>query len=170
MLNEEEAQDFLKALGSRIRQLRKEKGLDMRAIMIASGYYDAQWRKYESGSSMNVVSLMRVAYALDVSFSELLDGLGQWPRLTVEEIRAKNVEELGTDAESDAVLETSLPPDPEPEPMETLARHPARKRVADKKTPPAKAASKSKTKAVKESTITSHQTIRDTSSPRNRKS
>lgn len=86
MLEDQEFKGFLKALGARIKQLRKAKGLDMRDIMIASGYYDAQWRKYEAGGSMNVASLMRVALALDVSLVELFDGLGQWPKLSVKDI------------------------------------------------------------------------------------
>lgn len=89
MLEDQEFKDFLKALGTRIRQLRKSKGLDMRDIMIASGYYDAQWRKYEAGGSMNLASLMRVAQALDVSLTELFDGLGQWPKLSVGDIEGR---------------------------------------------------------------------------------
>ena len=94
MLKDQEFKDFLKALGTRIRQIRKAKGLDMRDIMIASGYYDAQWRKYEAGGSMNVASLMRVALALDVSLVELFDGLGQRPKSSVEDIEGQKSEDL----------------------------------------------------------------------------
>ena len=66
----------------------------MRDIMISTGYYDAQWRKYESGGSLNVASLMKIALALDVPLSELLDGLGQWPKLSVAEIQAKDAAKL----------------------------------------------------------------------------
>lgn len=58
--------------------------------MIATGHYDAQWRKYEAGGSMNLQSLMKIALALDVSLSELFDGLGQWPKRSVAEIEAKS--------------------------------------------------------------------------------
>ncbi len=87
MLEDEEFRAFLKALGARIREVRKGKNLDMRHIMITSGYYDAQWRKYETGGSLNVQSLLKIALTLDVPLSELFDGLGQWPKLSVEEIQ-----------------------------------------------------------------------------------
>ena len=83
MLTDEEFQVFLKALGNRIKAVRKNKNLNMRDIMIATGHYDAQWRKYEAGGSMNLQSLMKIALALDVSLSELFDGLGQWPKRSV---------------------------------------------------------------------------------------
>lgn len=91
MLTEDEFKDFLKALGKRIRTLRRDKKLNMRDIMISTGYYDAQWRKYEAGGSMNLMSLMKVALALEVSLVDLLDGLGQWPLRTVAEIESKAV-------------------------------------------------------------------------------
>ena len=79
----------------------------MREIMLKTGYYDAQWRKYESGGSLNIASLMKVALALDVTLVELLDGLGQWPRLSVNEIENKHgieptkVSELESKVESE---------------------------------------------------------------------
>ena len=90
MLTEDEFKDFLKALGKRIRTLRKDKKLNMRDIMISTGYHDAQWRKYEAGGSLNIMSLMKVALALEVSLVQLLDGLGQWPLRSVSEIEAKS--------------------------------------------------------------------------------
>lgn len=87
MLDEDEFKAFLKTLGIRIRQLRKDKSLLMRDIMMSTGYYDAQWRKYESGGSLNVASLLKIALALDVSLGELLDGLTQWPLLSVAQIQ-----------------------------------------------------------------------------------
>ena len=90
MLADEEFRGFLKILGRRIRAIRKDKNLTMRDIMISSGYYDAQWRKYEGGGSLNVVSLTKVALALDVSLSELLGDLEQWPRKSVGEIGESN--------------------------------------------------------------------------------
>lgn len=89
MLTEDEFKDFLKALGKRIRALRRDKKLNMRDIMISTGYHDAQWRKYEAGGSLNIMSLMKVALALEVSLVELLDGLGQWPLQSVAEIESK---------------------------------------------------------------------------------
>lgn len=86
MLTDEEFRGFLKVLGQRIRAIRKAKNLSMRDIIIVSGYYDAQWRKYECGGSMNLETLMKIALALDVPLSELLGGLDQWPLKSVAEI------------------------------------------------------------------------------------
>jgi hypothetical protein len=59
--------------------------------MITSGYYDAQWRKYETGGSLNLQSLLKIALTLEVPLTELFDGLGQWPILNVEEIEKRRL-------------------------------------------------------------------------------
>ena len=89
MLNDDEPKEFLATLGRRIKLLRKQKKLLMRDIMIKTGYYDAQWRKYEAGGNLNIPSLMKIALALDVNLIELLDGLGYWPNVSVAEVQAK---------------------------------------------------------------------------------
>jgi transcriptional regulator with XRE-family HTH domain len=91
VLEDEEFRAFLKALGARIRTIRKGKNFDMRHIMITSGYYDAQWRKYETGGSLNLQSLLKIALTLEVPLTELFDGLGQWPTLNVEEIEKRRL-------------------------------------------------------------------------------
>ena len=96
MLEDEEFRAFLKALGARIRSVRKAKNFDMRYIMITSGYYDAQWRKYETGGSLNLQSLLKIALTLDIPLDELLDGLGQWPRMNVGEIEKARCARLGS--------------------------------------------------------------------------
>ena len=121
VLTEDEFKCFLKVLGKRIRTLRKDKKLNMRDIMIASGYYDAQWRKYEAGGSMNLMSLMKVALALDVSLVSLLDGLGQWPMRSVAEIEA--VAGLENDRADDSSVD-----------LETVSKAVSRKRLPAKKT------------------------------------
>ena len=89
VLTDEVLKAFLGTLGRRIKQLRKEKKLLMRDIMVKTGYYDAQWRKYEAGGNLNIPSLMKVALALDVTLVELLDGLGQWPKVSVSEAQER---------------------------------------------------------------------------------
>jgi len=88
VLPEIELKSFLASLGSRIKQLRKERELTMRDIMVRIGYYDAQWRNYEGGgSALTIASLMKIAIALQVSLSELFGPLGQWPLLSVAAIQ-----------------------------------------------------------------------------------
>lgn len=91
MLTEDEFKGFLKVLGHRIRAIRKARNLNMRDIMISTGYYDAQWRKYECGGSMTLMSLLKIALALDVPLSELLGELDQWPLRSVAEISDSEV-------------------------------------------------------------------------------
>lgn len=129
VLTNDEFRAFLKALGVRIKQLRKGKNFSMRDIMISTGYYDAQWRKYEAGGSLNISSLMKIALALDVTLVELLDGLGQWPKLSVESIQQQN----GIVPDLELELESELEPVPIP------SRSPKAKK---KKTAKAKKASK----------------------------
>ena len=80
----------------------------MRDIMLKTGYYDAQWRKYEAGGSLNIASLMKVALALDVTLVDLLDGLGQWPRLSVDEIE----KQYGIEPNGDSHVESESESEP----------------------------------------------------------
>jgi hypothetical protein len=86
-LMDEEYKQYLVALGARIRARRKERNLKMRDIMIATGYYDAQWRKYETGGPMNLASLLKIASVLQTTPSVLLEGI-PLPRLPYEPLLA----------------------------------------------------------------------------------
>ncbi len=66
----------MKLLGQRIQKARKDRGLTVRDMVIQHRYHDAQWRRYEAGHALTVPSLIRIAKALGVSLSILLDGIG----------------------------------------------------------------------------------------------
>jgi len=70
---------FLKALGQRIRQFRKARNLSLHDMVVKHGYHDSQWRRFERGGAANMLSLIKITRAFDVSLSELLDGLGTFP-------------------------------------------------------------------------------------------
>ena len=71
-----ELKEYLTALGARMKARRKECKLNMRDIMIATGMYDTQWRKYESGGGAPTLStLLKIAMALQMTPSALLEGL-----------------------------------------------------------------------------------------------
>ena len=80
---------FLKELGGRIKQLRHERGLSLRDMIVMHGYADSQWRRYERGGSVNVQSLLRICKAFQISLCDLLDGLGEYPSASVDEIKRK---------------------------------------------------------------------------------
>jgi transcriptional regulator with XRE-family HTH domain len=105
LLKDDEFRSFLKTLGTRIKVIRTAKGMQFRDIMIKVGYFDSQWRKYEAGGSLNISSLMKIALTLDVTLTELLDGLGQWPKLSVAEIQAQHEGEIRTSSDADCVLQ-----------------------------------------------------------------
>lgn len=102
MLEDDEFRSFLRALGIRIRLLRKEKKINMREIG-SQGFYESQWRKYETGGSVNLSSLMKIALALKVNLRDLLDGLAQWPDISVAEIQAQH--SILPDSEHDPELD-----------------------------------------------------------------
>jgi len=80
---------FLKELGARIKQLRNERGLSLRDMIVTHGYADSQWRRYERGGSVNVQTLLRICNAFKISLCVLLDGLGEYPAASVLEIKGK---------------------------------------------------------------------------------
>ena len=68
----------LKDLGRRIRQVRLDRGLSVREMVIKHNYHDAQWRRYEAGASLTVPSLLRIAKVLETSLALLLEGVGDY--------------------------------------------------------------------------------------------
>ena len=72
-------QHFMKSLGSRIKEFRKQQGLSLRDMVVKHDYHDSQWRRFERSGVGNLNSLLRVARALNTSVSILLDGLGEYP-------------------------------------------------------------------------------------------
>jgi transcriptional regulator with XRE-family HTH domain len=81
---DEELKKYLGALGAKIKARRTELNLNMKDIMIASGYYDAQWRKYEHGSGgLELATLLKIAIVLKTTPSALLEGIPppKWPEM-----------------------------------------------------------------------------------------
>ncbi len=69
---------FLKALGSHIRSMRKERGWTLRDMVVQHGFHLSAWQGYEAGRfGMSLPSLLRVARALGLPASELLKGVEQ---------------------------------------------------------------------------------------------
>lgn len=82
---------FLKTLGGRIKEVRKARGYSLRDMVLQHGYNDSQWRRYERGGSMNLQSLLKVAKTFGTSLSDLLNGLGEYPEVSLTEIQKKRV-------------------------------------------------------------------------------
>lgn len=76
---------FLKLLAQRIRQLRKERGLTLRDMVIKHGYHDSQWRRMERNGVGGVQSLLRIASVFNISLAELLSDLSAYPKKALSE-------------------------------------------------------------------------------------
>lgn len=67
---------FRKALGLRIRGMRKDRGWTLRDMVVQHGFHLSAWQGFESGRvGMSLRSLLRVAGALGMHPSELLAGI-----------------------------------------------------------------------------------------------
>ena len=69
----QEYAQFLKALGARLRKIRKERGWTLRDMVIQHGFHLSAWQGYEAGRlGMSVPSLLKISKALGLRSSELL--------------------------------------------------------------------------------------------------
>lgn len=65
---------FFQALGKRIRELRKKRGL-VQEDMISHHFSTRHWQQIEAGRPITVTTLMRICKALKVSMADLVRGL-----------------------------------------------------------------------------------------------
>ena len=65
---------FFKALGTRIRRLRKKRGF-VQEDMLTYHFATRHWQQIEAGRPMTVTTLLRICKALKVSMSELVRGI-----------------------------------------------------------------------------------------------
>ena len=74
--HDDEYTQFLKALGKRIKQMRRDRGWSQRDMVLKHGYNDSQWRKYERGGGITLQSLVKLSKVFDQHLSVVLDGVG----------------------------------------------------------------------------------------------
>lgn len=63
-------------LGKRIRQLRKDSGLTLRALIVHHGFHLTQIQRIEKGDGISVPMLLRIAQTFQVPLEKLVAGLG----------------------------------------------------------------------------------------------
>ncbi|MGI4831534.1 MAG: helix-turn-helix domain-containing protein [Janthinobacterium lividum] len=80
----EDYEHFQKALGKRLQKLRKERGFSLRDMTVLHGYAESQWRRMEREGVGTTQSLLRIARAFQTTVGDLLDGLGQYPKMSVK--------------------------------------------------------------------------------------
>ena len=74
MINEPK---FFKALGQRIRGLRKQHGYSQED-MISFGFSARHWQQIEAGRPITLTTLLRICEALDVRLTAIVARLDRW--------------------------------------------------------------------------------------------
>ncbi len=67
---------FLKDLGARLKQMRKDRGWTLRMMVVEHKFHVTHWQGFENGKAISVRSLLRVCEVFDVSLEDLVRGLG----------------------------------------------------------------------------------------------
>jgi transcriptional regulator with XRE-family HTH domain len=65
---------FFRALGKRIRELRKKRGLTQED-MISFGFSARHWQQIEAGRPITVTTLLRVCAAFHIPMARVVQGL-----------------------------------------------------------------------------------------------
>jgi transcriptional regulator with XRE-family HTH domain len=86
---DQDYEEFLKLVAERIKTLRKERGLTLRDMVVTHGYHDSNYRRIEREGAGGIQSLLRICKAFDVKLSDLLDGLGEYPKEDIKMIGKK---------------------------------------------------------------------------------
>jgi transcriptional regulator with XRE-family HTH domain len=68
--------EFSAALGQRIRQLRKERGLTLRALVVQHNYHLTQIQRIEKGDGLSIPTLLRLAETFQIPVEKLIANLG----------------------------------------------------------------------------------------------
>jgi transcriptional regulator with XRE-family HTH domain len=70
----EDYKAFLAHTAKRIKELRRERGLTLRDMVVVHGYHDSNWRRMEREGVGSVQGLLRIAKAFAVPITTLTDG------------------------------------------------------------------------------------------------
>lgn len=65
---------FFRALGSRVRELRKKRGFSQED-MLTFGFSTRHWQQMEAGRPITVTTLLRICEVFEVPMSKLVQGL-----------------------------------------------------------------------------------------------
>ena len=70
----EEYKAFLAHTAKRIEELRRQRGLTVRDMVVVHGYHDSNWRRMEREGVGSVQSLLRIAKAFGVPLTTITTG------------------------------------------------------------------------------------------------
>lgn len=77
---------FSAELGKRVKQLRKERGLSLRDLIVKFDFHLTQIQRIEKGDGLSVPTLLRIAEVFEIPIEKLVAGLG---KADVPEARSK---------------------------------------------------------------------------------
>ena len=66
---------FMKELGARLRQMRRDRGWTLRTMVVEHGFHLTHWQKFEKGK-IALASLLRICQVFDVRVEELVANIG----------------------------------------------------------------------------------------------
>ena len=89
-------QDFLTALGKRIKGLREERGWTHRFLVQNHDFHMTQIYKIESGKGISVPMLMRMAELYEVRLEKLIEDLGIVADAPLESKKPKRQSKVGS--------------------------------------------------------------------------
>lgn len=78
-------EQFFRALGTKVRQLRKQRGYSQED-MLSFGFSTRHWQQVEAGRPITVTTLLRICEVFEITVAKLVRGLdeGIYERLDAE--------------------------------------------------------------------------------------
>lgn len=67
---------FAIELGRRVKSLRKDRGLTQRDLVVSYGFHLTHLQRIERGKGVSIPTLLRLAEVFQISFEDLVAGLG----------------------------------------------------------------------------------------------
>ncbi|GAA3771362.1 MULTISPECIES: helix-turn-helix domain-containing protein [Terriglobus] len=68
--------EFSAAFGKKVKELRKARGLTLRAMIVEHGFHLTQFQRIEKGEGVSVPTLLRIAEVFQMPLEKLVAGLG----------------------------------------------------------------------------------------------
>lgn len=69
-------ESFLQELGTKLRQMRVERGWTLRDMIVLHGFHLAHWQGFEKGRGMSIQSLLRICAVFSMRLEDLIAGVG----------------------------------------------------------------------------------------------